>query len=145
MLKGIPAIISPELMKTLMEAGHGDEILFADGNFPLSAASGGGKIVRCDGHGIPEILSAVLKFFPLDTYLESPAILMAKPADTESVPIWEKYSEILNAAESRKIHFTHLERFAFYDRAKNTYATVYTGERALCANIILKKGVVDSY
>ena len=75
MLKGIPPIISPELMKVLLEMGHGDELVFADGNFP--AATCARRLVRCDGHNVPEILDAVLKFFPLDTFVEHPVALMA--------------------------------------------------------------------
>ena len=75
MLKGIPAIIPPELMKILMEMGHGDELLICDGNYPKFGCPE--RCVRMDGHGIPEILDAILKFFPLDPYVENPTILMA--------------------------------------------------------------------
>ncbi|WP_094548614.1 L-fucose mutarotase [Petroclostridium xylanilyticum] len=141
MLKGIPGIISPELLKILMEMGHGDELVIADGNFP--AASIAKRLVRCDGHNVPELLDAVLKFFPLDSYAEAPVALMAVvPGDTVKPIIWDTYKEIVKKHEpvTNKIEF--VERFAFYERAKNAYAVVATGEKALYANIIIKKGVV---
>ncbi|NLO99430.1 MAG: L-fucose mutarotase [Clostridiaceae bacterium] len=141
MLKGIPSIIPPELLKILMEMGHGDEIVISDGNFP--AASIAQRLVRCDGHGIPEILDAVLKFFPLDPYVEAPVMLMqVVPGDPVETPIWDVYKEIVKKHEPENNKFENIERFAFYERAKKAYAVVATGEKALYANIILKKGVV---
>jgi len=75
MLKHIPAILSPDLLKILMEMGHGDELVIADGNFPAAAVAR--RLVRLDGHGVPELLKAILRFFPLDPYVERPAALMA--------------------------------------------------------------------
>lgn len=140
MLKNIPSVLSPELLKIMMEMGHGDEIVIGDGNFP--AASNAKRLVRLDGHGVCEILSAMLKLFPLDTYVECPAALMAVAAGDNTVPvIWDEYKRIIKENEGdRKIEM--VERFAFYDRAKKAYAIVATGETALYANIILKKGVV---
>ncbi|MBQ2774855.1 MAG: fucose isomerase [Clostridia bacterium] len=139
MLKNIPSIISPELLKILMEMGHGDEIVIGDGNFP--AASIAQRLVRLDGHGVPEILDAVLKLMPLDTYVEAPVALMDNGADGERPPIWNDYEEIVKKNEGDK-KFELVERFDFYDRAKKAYAVVATGETAIYANIILKKGVV---
>ncbi|MBP7175068.1 MAG: L-fucose mutarotase [Thermoclostridium sp.] len=141
MLKGIPSILSPELLKVLMEMGHGDEIVLADGNFP--GASIANKLVRCDGHNIPELLEAVLKLFPLDPYVDTPVSLMqVVPGDTVETPIWEVYRNIVEKYEPVNNQFENIERFAFYERAKKAYAVVATGEKALYANIILKKGVV---
>lgn len=138
MLKGIPSIISPELLKLLMEMGHGDEIVIGDGNFP--GASINRRCVRCDGHNAPELLAAVLKLFPLDTY-QKPVYLMAKVAgDAAATPIWDEYIKIIEPYTNEKPEF--IERFEFYERAKNAYAVVMTGEKALYANVILKKGVV---
>jgi L-fucose mutarotase len=140
MLKGIPSILSPELLKILMEMGHGDELVIADGNFP--AASIAKRLIRSDGNMIPELLEAVLKFFPLDKYVELPVSLMAVvPGDPYKPTIWEKYRAICKKHE----HFTDfekVERFAFYERAKNAYAVIATSETALYANVILKKGVI---
>ncbi len=139
MLKNISPIISPELLKILMEMGHGDEIVIGDGNFP--AASMAQRLVRLDGHGVPEILDAVLKLMPLDTYVESPVALMENGAGEARPEIWAKYEDIVTANEGEK-SFELMERYAFYDRAKKAYAVVATGETAIYANIILKKGVV---
>lgn len=140
MLKNIPKIISPELIKTLMEMGHGDEIVIADGNFP--AESIGQMVIRCDGHGVPELLDAILQFFPLDTYTPQPVMLM-QVVDGDPVPtIWDKYKSILDTYESGNCDIEMIERFAFYERAKKAYAVIATGEEAVYANIILKKGVV---
>ena len=139
--KGIPPILSPELLKILMEMGHGDEIVLADGNFP--AAAMGRRLVRCDGHGVPEILDALLRFYPLDTYTEKPVALMAKVAgDGVPTPIWDVYRDIVEKREPGRCKIEFVERFAFYERAKQAYAVIATGEKALYANIILKKGVV---
>lgn len=139
MLKNISPIISPELLKILMEMGHGDELVIGDGNFP--AASIAQRLVRADGHGVPELLDAILALMPLDTYVEAPVALMDN-GDADNRPeIWAKYEEIVKSREGDK-KFALEERFAFYDRAKKAYAVVATGETAIYANIILKKGVV---
>lgn len=138
MLKGIDKIISPDLIKILMEMGHGDELVISDGNFP--AASHAKNLVRLDGHNAPEVLKAILKLFPLDTYAQ-PVYLMAKvPGDTVETPIWDTYKAIIK--EYSDAEPEQLERFEFYERAKKAYAVVYTGESALYANLIIKKGVV---
>ncbi len=141
MLKGIPNIISPELLKILMEMGHGDEIVLADGNFPGTSCAKDCIVVRADGHGVPELLDAILKLMPLDTY-EQPIFLMAKtPGDAGmEIPIWEDYKKIV--APHTNEEFGMIERFAFYERAKKAYCIIQTGEKAVYANIILKKGVV---
>ena len=140
MLKGISPILSPELLKILMEMGHGDEIVIGDGNFP--AASIAQRLVRLDGHGVPEILDAILALMPLDTYVEAPVGLMQVVPGDDVVPeIWEEYRALVKKHEGEK-KFEEIERFAFYERAKKAYAVVASGETAIYANIILKKGVV---
>lgn len=139
MLKNIPSIISPELLKILMEMGHGDEIVIGDGNFP--AASMAQRLVRLDGHGVNEILDAILRLMPLDTYVEAPVALMDNGDSENLPPIWSDYKNTVTANEGEK-EFELVERFAFYERAKKAYAVVATGETAIYANIILKKGVV---
>ncbi|QTH44680.1 L-fucose mutarotase [Cohnella sp. LGH] len=141
MLKGISSLISPELLKILMEMGHSDEIVLADGNFP--AASHARRLIRADGHGAPELLDAILELFPLDQYVDKPVALMqVMPGDTVETPIWNAYGEIIEARTGLTAPFEEVERFAFYERAKNAYAIVATGEGALYANLILKKGVI---
>lgn len=138
MLKGIPAIIPPELLKILDEMGHGDEIVIGDGNFPGQSVNP--RCIRCDGHGVPELLSAILKVFPLDIY-DKPVYRMDKvPGDKVETPIWDTYAEIIKPYTKEKM--VGIERFEFYERAKKAYAVVMSGESALYANVILKKGVV---
>ncbi len=140
MLKGIPKILSPELLAILMEMGHGDELVIGDGNFPAAAYAQ--RLVRADGHNVPELLEAILKLYPLDPYVKSAVSLMeVVPGDPVKTPIWDQYREIVKKYEP-KAGFENIERFAFYERAKKAYAIVATGESALYANIILKKGVV---
>jgi len=141
MLIGVPGRLSPELLKILMEMGHGDEIVLADGNFP--AASHANRLVRCDGHGTAELLDDILKLMPLDSYVDHPAAVMqVVPGDQAETPIWEEYRRIIADRAGVTAPLEEVERFAFYERAKRAYAIVATGETALYANLILKKGVV---
>ena len=141
MLKGIPSILPPDLLKILMEMGHADELVIGDGNFP--AASIARRLVRCDGHGVPPLLEAILALFPLDTYVKAPVAVMAVVPGDPTVPvIWDEYKAILNRHSPDACAIEQVERFAFYERAKAAYAVVATGESALYANVILKKGVV---
>lgn len=139
MLKGIPSVLPPELLKILMEMGHGDELVIADGNFP--GASLARRLVRCDGHGIPVILDAVLTLMPLDFIVETPVVLMSSSIGSPDPEVWETYRAILQARESEHCGIELMERYAFYDRAARAYAIVTTGETAMRGNIILKKGV----
>lgn len=143
MLKGVPAILSPQLLKVLCEMGHGDEIVIADGNFPAESMGKDAVVLRADGHGVPEILDAVLKMIPLDQYVETPAALMEVVPGDDCVPvIWEQYRALLEKNGEDPARIEMMERFAFYERAKKAYAIVATGESAIYANILLKKGVV---
>lgn len=143
MLKGIPAILSPELLKVLCEMGHGDRLVIADGNFPSESMGKDGIVIRMDGHGTPEVLEAILELFPLDTYVEQPVRLMEVVAGDEvETPIWEAYKEIIQNQEGRGAEcIGYLERFRFYQEAQSAYAVIATGERALYANVMLQKGV----
>ena len=144
MLKGISPVISPDLLKALAEMGHGDELVIADGNFPAASVGKNAIVIRADGHGVPEILDAVLNLIPLDTYTEKPVALMeVVKGDTCGTPeIWQTYEEILNKYEPAHHDIDYTERFAFYERAKGAYLIIATGEKAIYANILLKKGVV---
>lgn len=144
MLKGIPKILSPELLKVLCEMGHSDRLVIADGNFPSESMGKNAKVIRCDGHGVPELLEAILTVFPLDTYVETPVSLMqVMPGDNVETPIWDEYKEIISKYDDRgEKAIGQTERFAFYDEAKTAYAIIATGESALYANIMLQKGVV---
>ena len=138
MLRGIPSILNPDLLKIMMEMGHGDTLVIGDGNCPAAACAK--RLVRCDGHGATELLDAIMTFFPLDTYVEKPVAVMAT-ADGEDAPIWKEYQQIIARREGETA-FEQVERFDFYARARDAYAVISTGEGALYANIILTKGVV---
>ena len=144
MLKNIPSILPPILLKTLCEMGHGDSIVIADGNFPAESVGKNAIVIRMDGHGVPEILEAILKLLPLDQYVEKPVALMERCAgDNADVSIWEKYKKILKASgEGSAKSIRMLERFAFYDEAKKAYAVIATSETSQYANVILQKGCI---
>jgi len=153
MLKKIPTILYP-LMPVLINMGHGDMICLGDSNFPAASTANGtpGGIVRLDGHGIPEILEALLDFFPLDIYVEegdSPVVLMKVVEGDDSVPtdgprIWQQYKNIIESSEEADNfkNFIMVERTTFYDLAEKCFAVVATGELELYANIMLVMGVV---
>ena len=147
MLKNIPSILSPELLKVLSEMGHGDRICIGDGNFPgaAMAKAKGAIFLRADGHGVPELLDAILTVMPLDAYVETPAMLMEKmdcDKDLE-IPVWETYKEIIAKHDSRGSKAVgNYERFDFYEQAKDCYCILQSGETAIYANIILQKGVI---
>lgn len=149
MLKGIPPILSPELLKVLAEMGHTDELTIGDGNFP--GHTYGKKVIRLDGHGVPEILDAILQVFPLDTYpnaegvMVPPCTLMAvEPGDNAETPIWDTYKEIVAKHDERGAEcFEEINKWDFYDKTKEkSTVVIMTGETAIYANIILRKGVV---
>lgn len=141
MLKGIPNVLSPELLKILMEMGHGDELVIADGNFP--AASVAQRLVRADGLGGAVMLDAILQLMPLDQYVSAPVALMAVvPGNTVEPVIWDEYRAVITRHQPNFADFELVERFAFYERAKTAYAVLATSEAALYTNVILKKGVI---
>jgi len=146
MLKGIPAILSPELLKVLCEMGHSDRIVISDGNFPAETMGKDAIVVRMDGHGVPEILDAILQVFPLDSYVEKPVNLMELMDCDKGVietPIWDEYKTIVAKHDERGAEAVgNIDRFDFYDEAKKCYAIIATGESAVYANVMLQKGVV---
>ena len=142
MLKGLSPLLTPELLKILCEMGHGDEIVLADGNFPSEAI--GQRVVRLDAHAGTDVLKAIMSVFPIDTYSDPNAFLMeVVPGDNVETPSWDEYSHIMKESEGETVRIGHIERFAFYERAKKAYAVIATGETALYANLILKKGVIS--
>ncbi|XP_026164739.1 fucose mutarotase [Mastacembelus armatus] len=147
-LKGVPSVLSPELLYALAKMGHGDELVLADANFPASSICAcGPKEIRADGLRIPQLLEAILKLLPLDTYVPSPAAVMdLVDSDKQrcvAVPAWDTYTQLL-AQVGCQSPLEKVERFDFYERAKKAYAVVATGETALYGNIILKKGVIPA-
>lgn len=144
MLKGIPSILSPELLKVLCEMGHGDRIVIADGNFPSASVGKNAIVIRADGHGAAEMLEAILTLMPLDSYVDQPVNLMqVMPGDPVKTPIWDVYREIVSRVGERDASAVgEIERFRFYEEARDAYAIVATGETAIYANIMLQKGVI---
>ena len=144
MLKGIPKILSPQLLKVLDEMGHSDRIVIGDGNFPVETIGKNAIVIRCDGHNIPELLDAILQLFPLDSYVKHPVELMeVMPGDPVETPVWETYKEIVAKYDARgAAAIGTIERFAFYEKARTAYAVVATGESALYDNVMLQKGVI---
>ena len=146
MLKGIPKILSPELLKVLCEMGHSDRIVIADGNFPAESMGKNSIVIRMDGHCVPEILDAILTVFPLDTYVDKPVNLMKlMECDIGKIetPIWEEYKRIVKKYDERGENAVgNIDRFDFYNEARNAYCIVASSEPAVYANIMLQKGVI---
>ena len=133
-------MISPELLKTLAEMGHGDEIVFSDAHFP--AHSLGVPVLRADGVGVAALLGAVLPLFELDSYVDHPLVMMAAvDGDTLDPAVEEQYMEAIKNTNPQISVIARIERFAFYERTRKAFAVVVTGETAKYGNVILKKGV----
>ena len=147
MLKNIPPILSPELLKVLCEMGHGDRICIGDGNFPGASVAKPNNCIflRADGHGVNELLDAILQVIPLDAYVEHPVMLMQKmDCDKDMViPVWEDYKNTVAKYDERGENaIGFYERFEFYDHARECYCILESGETAVYANVILQKGVI---
>ena len=142
MLKGIDPLISVPLMTALMEMGHGNEIVFADANFP--AVSNAKRIIYYAGHPIIPVLTAVLKHLPLDYAVDFSAILMAPPPANPLVPpIWEEFEALLKKEKDGDKPLLKLQKPDFYARSREAFAIVLTGERRKFSNIILRKGIIE--
>jgi L-fucose mutarotase len=140
MLKGIPHILSPDLLHALQAMGHGDEITIVDGNYP--GISAGPRLIRADGHTGTDLLEAILSLMPLDEFVPDPVVVMQVVGDAGAKPpVVAEYERIV-AKHDPSVKVSSLERFAFYRRANAGYAMVQTGEERLYGNIILKKGVI---
>ncbi len=139
MLKGLPKLISPELLKILCEMGHGDELVIADANFP--SVTNGQRVVRADGISGTAMLEAILQLIPLDTYAPENMMLMQTSNGDSTPTIWAEYEKIANNLDSN-VREAQIERYAFYERARKAFVVIATGEEAIYANIILKKGVI---
>lgn len=149
MLKNIPPILSPELLKVLCEMGHGDRICIGDGNFPGASMAKPNNCVflRADGHGVNELLDAILQVIPLDSYVDHPVMLMQKmDCDKDMViPVWDEYKKTVAKYDGRGADaFGFYGRFEFYDEARKCYCILQSGETEVYANVILQKGVVKA-
>ena len=140
MLKGISPLISPELLKMLASMGHGDEIVLADAHFPGHTMNT--QVLRADGLKIPDLLAAILPLFELDQYVPHPLAMMAAVEGDQLDPAVEaSYLQAIHKTNPQAPAIERIERFAFYERTKQAFAVVMTGETAKYGNIILKKGV----
>ena len=146
MLNGISPLISPELLNALYRMGHGDEILLADAHYP--GDTWGKQVIRADGLGIPELLTAILPLLPLDAYVDAPLAMMdAVPGDALDPEVEKAFRNAIAKAEvdatPENLSIERVERFAFYERSKDCFAIVMTSELAKYGNIILKKGLAN--
>lgn len=138
MLKGVPKIISPELLKALCEMGHGDELVIADANFPCNSVNS--HVIRADGISGTDMLKAILKLIPTDTYVDSNILLMKTINGDPTPEIWKDYEKIAQSDKDAKVE--KIERTVFYEKAKNAYLVIATGEKRIYANVIVRKGVI---
>ena len=140
MLKNIPPILGPDLLGILRAMGHGDEIAIVDANYPADSA--GPVLARLDGVSATDVLDAILTLMPLDDFVEDAAFCMQVVGDaSRREPVMDAFETIVKKHEP-KMGLASLERFAFYERVRQGYAIVQTGERRLYGNILLKKGVI---
>lgn len=140
MLRGISPLLSPELIAVLCRMGHGDEIVLADAHFPGETFNG--RVLRADGLRIPDLLDAILPLFVLDQYVGEPLFMMAAvPGDKLDPKVEIAYRKPIDKHVKPSPKIARVERFAFYEQAKQAFAVVMTGELAKYGNIILKKGV----
>ena len=140
MLKGISPLISPELLEVMARMGHGDELILADAHFPGETFND--YVLRADGLRIPDLLSAILPLYELDSYVDHPLAMMAAvEGDTLDPSVEEAYLKSIHETNPDVAPIERIDRFAFYERAKSAFAVVMTGETAKYGNIILKKGV----
>jgi len=141
MLIGIKPCISPDLLSALFRMGHGDEIVLADAFFTGDALNA--RVIRADGIRIPDLLDGILRLINLDSYAESPIVMMQPAADDIlDTSVERSYREVVDRYWPDTPAFARMERFAFYERTKKAFAVVMTGETATYGNIILKKGVI---
>ncbi len=140
MLKGVSALLSPELLKILAEMGHGDDIAIVDANFP--AARLARRLVWAQGTGATEMLRAVLTLLPIDRSATDSVRTMQRIDSGETPAIVTEFLSLLREAD-QSIRCNEIERMRFYDAAAHAFAIVITGERRLYGNILLRKGVID--
>jgi L-fucose mutarotase len=141
MLKGIDPILSPDILHALASMGHGDTLVIADNNFP--AATLAKRLCRLPAIPGPRVLEAVLTVFPLDTFVDRPAAVMQVVGDAAAIPPPVRdYQALINKSEGRAISFESVERHAFYERARQAFVVIATGENRAYGNIILTKGTV---
>ena len=146
MLKGLDPILSPELLSTLRAMGHGDVLVLADTNFPAESVAREtvlGQLLRMDNLTAAEAAQAVLSVFPLDTFVDDFAARMEVVGEPSTIPaVQAEVQAEVDSAEGRERTMVGVERFAFYDRAKQAFAVIQTGERRFYGCFLFRKGVI---
>ena len=144
MLKGIPPLLTPELLKLLMEMGHDDALVLADANFTVMSIAAGKPVVRLPGTSMAQVVQAITTVLPLAADVPHPVAFMAVSDQPDSYRSGLQRDvlalvtpELLPGQSAEPV-----ERFAFYDRARAAYAYVLTGELQPFGNFILRKGVI---
>ncbi|KZM50033.1 RbsD/FucU domain-containing protein [Labrenzia sp. OB1] len=143
MLRGLNPLLSPDLLHALAAMGHGNDIVIADANFP--AHSNGQRVVRLDGVSATAALEAVLQVLPLDTFVPDPALTMQVVGNPSEVPpVVAEFQKLVDKLADNPVKIGGLERNAFYQRSREAFVILQTGETRLYGNILLKKGVIGS-
>lgn len=143
MLRGIDPLLTPELLMILRAMGHGDEIAIVDANYP--AVSNARRLARLDGADASQALEAILSVLPLDSFVENAAHCMQVVGKPDEIPpAVADFQTIVDRLSGFPEKIGMIERFGFYDRARQAYAIVATAERRLYGNIILTKGVIGA-
>ncbi len=146
MLKGIDPRLNADVLYVLRAMGHGDTVILADTNFPASSVSQlttHGELLRMENLTVAEAADAVLSVFPLDTFVDDFAARMEIVGEPDTVPpVQKEVQEVIDAAEGSHRQLVSIERFKFYDVAKDSYAVIQTGERRFYGCFMLRKGVL---
>lgn len=146
MLKNIDSLLNADILYALAAMGHGDSIVLCDSNFPAHSVASGttlGRVLRADGASVTQLTQAVLSLLPLDTFIDDAAICMEVVGAPEERPdVQLEVQSIIDASEPVPFKLVPVERFAFYERAKRSFAVISTGERRFYGCFILTKGVI---
>jgi L-fucose mutarotase len=122
--------------------GHGDEIILADAHFP--GHSIGPQVLRADGLTVAQLIDGILPMFELDSYATPLAMMAVVEGDTLDPEVEADYRAVIRKHVAGEPKLERIDRFAFYDRAKNAFAIVITSELRKYGNLILKKGVTPA-
>ena len=146
MLKGISPLLNAEVLHALRAMGHGDDLIIADTNFPSDSTARQtrlGKLLRIDNVTAAEAVAAILSLYPLDTFVDDAAARMEIVGKPDEIPAVQKeVQQAIDHAEGRSWPMLAVERYAFYERAKQAYCVIQTGERRFYGCFAFRKGVV---
>lgn len=146
MLKGINPLLNAEVLSALRAMGHGDDLIITDCNFPadsIARETAVGKVLRIDNTTCAEAAAAILSLMPLDTFVDDSAARMEVVGVPDEIPeVQKEVQDAINAAEGKEWPLTSIERFAFYERAKQAYCIIQTGERRFYGCFAFRKGVI---